>query len=65
MDAGEAGIGVNLWRLMSWIAGGSWMELFFRRAGGEQKEWVMRPDRPSPAARCVGCGGVWLSLPKT
>jgi hypothetical protein len=64
MEAGEAGMGLNFRRLATWFAGSSWLELFFRRAGEEEKEWVMRPGTPSPAATCTGCGGVWLSLPK-
>lgn len=65
MDAGDAGLGMNFRRFATWMAGSGWLELFFRRAGEEEKEWVMRPNRPAAAARCPGCGGVWLSPPRT
>jgi hypothetical protein len=65
MEAGEAGLGVNYRRLATWFVGSSWLELFFRRAGDRHPEWLMRPGPPSSAARCTGCGGVWLSLPPT
>ena len=61
MEAGEAGLGMNWRRLATWFAGNGWLELFFQRAGEERKEWVMRPDTPSLAARCTRCGGVWVA----
>ncbi|HEX6370569.1 MAG TPA: hypothetical protein VF006_16720 [Longimicrobium sp.] len=64
MEAGEAGLGTNYRRLATWFAGGSWLELFFRRAGEKHKEWVMRPNTPCPAARCTHCGGLWVA-PRT
>lgn len=64
MEAGEAGLAMNYGRLTTWFAGSSWLELFFRRAGEQRKEWVMRPDTPSLAARCTRCGGIWLA-PRT
>lgn len=64
MEAGEAGLEMNWRRLATWFAGDGWLELFFRRAGEEQVEWVMTPDTPSAAARCTRCGGVWVA-PRT
>jgi RNA polymerase subunit RPABC4/transcription elongation factor Spt4 len=65
MRPGEAALGMNYRRLATWFVGSSWLELFFRRAGEQEKEWLMRPGAPSAAARCDRCGGVWLSLPGT
>lgn len=61
MEAGEAGLGMNYRRLVTWFTGSSWLELFFRRGGKEPVEWVMRPDTPLPAARCTRCGGLWIA----
>jgi hypothetical protein len=61
MEVGEAGLAMNYRRLATWFTGSSWLELFFRRAGKEPVEWVMRPDTPLLAAVCTRCGGLWIA----
>jgi hypothetical protein len=62
MEAGEASLGMNDW--LATFAGPGWLEMFFQRVGEKRKEWVMGPDKPSLAARCTRCGGVWV-VPRT
>jgi hypothetical protein len=63
MERGEAALAMNYRKVLTWLAGSSWLELFFQKAGDPRKQWLMKPGMPSPAARCGGCGGVWLALP--
>jgi len=64
MTAGETGIAENYRRWATFFAGASYLELFFRPSGERDRQWLMKPHQPSRAARCGGCGGLWIETPQ-
>ncbi|HEU4454862.1 MAG TPA: hypothetical protein VFR81_17480 [Longimicrobium sp.] len=63
MKTGELAVDRDNDQLATWAAAWSWLSLRYRQGGQKSWESLMDPYKPSPAARCPRCGGVWFSPP--